>query len=191
MRYAVAGSSGQISVAPLNHPAMFVSLLSLGSLVLDVAPAALEVRFIDATGAVADSFTIAKNTPTPAPSPTATPLPAQHDTVVLPRKPISLAIAAGASEVRRTISFKVRNADLAPQKESPGHRVRLSASSRDCPAGMIEGAPDFDERTAGDQDETILAGGQTRKAALRLRLRAAEILAPSRAAPWRCTVQGN
>ncbi|HYD48774.1 MAG TPA: metallophosphoesterase family protein, partial [Terriglobales bacterium] len=27
--YAVAGSSGQISVAPLNHPAMFVSLLSL------------------------------------------------------------------------------------------------------------------------------------------------------------------
>ncbi|NIQ19604.1 MAG: hypothetical protein GTN95_05275, partial [Gammaproteobacteria bacterium] len=33
--YAVAGSAGQISGGPLNHPAIFVSLNVLGSMVLD------------------------------------------------------------------------------------------------------------------------------------------------------------
>src|SRR5437867_544770 len=33
--YAVAGSSGQTSYGPLNHPVMVTSLLSLGSLAID------------------------------------------------------------------------------------------------------------------------------------------------------------
>ncbi len=58
--YAVAGSSGQATGGALNHPAMFISLNNLGSLVLDVNGAQLDAKFIRETGAVADSFTLIK-----------------------------------------------------------------------------------------------------------------------------------
>jgi hypothetical protein len=58
--YAVAGSSGQTSGGLLNHPAMFVSLNSLGSLVLDVNGNRLDATFIDQAGVRRDYFTIVK-----------------------------------------------------------------------------------------------------------------------------------
>ncbi len=61
--YAVAGSSGQTSGGVLNHPAMFISLNSLGSLVLDIAGTRLDAKFLDQAGAVRDSFTILKGAP--------------------------------------------------------------------------------------------------------------------------------
>lgn len=60
--YGVAGSSGQISGGTLNHPAMFVSMNVLGSMVLDVNDGRLDARFIDNTGATRDYFTIRKGT---------------------------------------------------------------------------------------------------------------------------------
>ncbi|MDQ5858239.1 MAG: metallophosphoesterase [Acidobacteriota bacterium] len=75
--YAVAGSSGQASGGTLNHPAMFISLNQLGSMVLDVDGNRLDAKFLRETGAIDDSFTIVKGTaatPTPTPVvPTATP----------------------------------------------------------------------------------------------------------------------
>lgn len=62
--YAVPGSSGQTSGGTLNHPAMFVSLNVLGSMVLDVNGLSLNAKFLDNTGAVRDYFTINKGTPT-------------------------------------------------------------------------------------------------------------------------------
>ncbi len=64
--YSAAGSSGQTSGGPLNHPAMYLSLDVLGSLVLDVQGPRLDATFLDAAGATRDSFTIQK---TPPPSP--------------------------------------------------------------------------------------------------------------------------
>jgi acid phosphatase type 7 len=61
--YAVAGSSGQSSPGALNHPAMFISMSSLGSLVLDVTGNRLDAKFLRETGAVDDSFTIVKGLP--------------------------------------------------------------------------------------------------------------------------------
>ncbi len=58
--YAVAGSSGKISGGSLNHPAMFVSLNLLGSMVLDVAGNRLDATFLDDTGTVRDTFTMIK-----------------------------------------------------------------------------------------------------------------------------------
>jgi hypothetical protein len=58
--YIVAGSSGQVSGGKLNHPAMFISLNSLGSLVLDVNGPRLDGTFIDERAAVRDTFTIVK-----------------------------------------------------------------------------------------------------------------------------------
>lgn len=59
--YIVAGSSGKVSSADLDHPAMTVNLLELGSVVIDVDGARMDVVFLDETGAERDSFTIRKD----------------------------------------------------------------------------------------------------------------------------------
>lgn len=58
--YSVVGSSGKISGGSLNHPAMFVSLNALGSMVIDINGQVLSARFLDNTGATRDSFVIDK-----------------------------------------------------------------------------------------------------------------------------------
>jgi len=65
--YAVAGSSGQISGGLLNHPAMFISLNSLGSMVLDVDTNRLDAKFLNSAGGVADHFTLIKGSTPPSP----------------------------------------------------------------------------------------------------------------------------
>jgi len=64
--YAVAGSSGQASGGTLNHPAMYISLNSLGSMILDVNGSRLDAKFIDQTGATQDYFTLIKGGLIPA-----------------------------------------------------------------------------------------------------------------------------
>ncbi len=58
--YVVAGNAGQVTGGALNHPAMFISLNNLGSMVLDVNGNRLEAKFLRETGAVDDHFTIIK-----------------------------------------------------------------------------------------------------------------------------------
>ena len=65
--YAVAGSSGQISGGTLNHPAMFISLNDLGSMVLDVNGNTLDAKFLRENGAIVDYFRIVKGTVAPVP----------------------------------------------------------------------------------------------------------------------------
>jgi hypothetical protein len=56
----VAGSSGRVGPGPLNHRAMFVSLAELGSVVIDVDGAKLDLSFISEHGEKRDWFTIVK-----------------------------------------------------------------------------------------------------------------------------------
>jgi acid phosphatase type 7 len=65
--YSVAGSSGQISGGSLNHPAMFVSLNVLGSVVLDFSTNQLDFKFVNSSGAVQDYFTVIKDNAPPNP----------------------------------------------------------------------------------------------------------------------------
>jgi hypothetical protein len=58
--YTVAGSSGQASGGPLDHPAMLVNWNVLGSLVLDVNGNRLDATFLDDLGGIRDTFTIVK-----------------------------------------------------------------------------------------------------------------------------------
>ena len=58
--YSVAGSAGQISGGSLNHPAHFISLNNLGSLVLDVNGTTLTGTFVRENGATPDNFAIIK-----------------------------------------------------------------------------------------------------------------------------------
>jgi hypothetical protein len=63
--YTVAGSSGQISGGTLNHPAMFISLNVLGSVVLDFQDNRLDASFLNSSGVVQDTYAIVKSAPTP------------------------------------------------------------------------------------------------------------------------------
>src|SRR5262249_22264340 len=65
--YAVAGSSGQISGGTLNHPAMFISLNVLGSMVLDFNSNRLDAVFLNTNAVAQDHFTIIKANATPMP----------------------------------------------------------------------------------------------------------------------------
>lgn len=65
--YAVPGSAGKISGGPLDHPAMFISLNELGSLVLDINGPRLDATFVQPGGdppgtsfTTPDTFTIIK-----------------------------------------------------------------------------------------------------------------------------------
>jgi hypothetical protein len=69
--YAVPGSSGQTSGGTLNHPAMFISLNVLGSMVLDINGSRLDATFLDSTGGTRDTFSIVKGSGTPPPAPAA------------------------------------------------------------------------------------------------------------------------
>jgi hypothetical protein len=72
--YVVAGSSGKVSLQNeksakrgyLDHPAMFLSLPRLGSLVLDVDGNKLDATFLSETGERLDYFTIIKGKNPPA-----------------------------------------------------------------------------------------------------------------------------
>ena len=58
--YVVAGSSGKRKEGPFGHPAMVVSMATLGSMVLDVNGNRLDAMFLDSTGNLRDDFTILK-----------------------------------------------------------------------------------------------------------------------------------
>jgi hypothetical protein len=64
--YVVAGSSGQISDGTFNHPAMFISMSVLGSLIVDVVTNRMDVTFLDNTRTVRDVFAILKGPSAPA-----------------------------------------------------------------------------------------------------------------------------
>jgi hypothetical protein len=98
--YAVAGSSGQVSAGTLDHPAMFISLSELGSMVLDVDGNQLDASFLRDDGAITDSFTIVKTPANVAPAVSIT-SPANGASFTAPA---NIVIAAGASDTDGTIS---------------------------------------------------------------------------------------
>ena len=59
--YVTAGSSGQVTPAALNHPAMATSQALLGSLVVEVDGPRLDVTFLGANGQTHDAFTLSKH----------------------------------------------------------------------------------------------------------------------------------
>jgi hypothetical protein len=58
--YAVTGCSGWATFGSMDHPAMFSSILQMGSLVLDIDGDTLRGRFLRETGTIDDYFTIHK-----------------------------------------------------------------------------------------------------------------------------------
>ena len=65
--YVVAGTAGKRKSGPFGHPAMAVSMATLGSMVLDVNENRLDAMFLDSTGNLRDDFTILKGPDTTSP----------------------------------------------------------------------------------------------------------------------------
>lgn len=65
--YAVAGASGKTSGGSLDHPAMVLSISTLGSVVLDFNESRLDVKYLDSNTNVLDDFTILKGPDTTPP----------------------------------------------------------------------------------------------------------------------------
>jgi calcineurin-like phosphoesterase family protein/fibronectin type III domain protein len=100
--YTVAGSSGQTSGGSLNHPAMFLSLNLLGSVVLDFTTNRLDLQFLDSTGIVRDTFAIVKEASGPPAAPAGLTATASANQVNL-----SWNASAGAT------SYNVKRSDTA------------------------------------------------------------------------------
>jgi PKD repeat protein len=60
--YTIAGSAGNADPETSDHPASFVNLNEMGSVVLDVSGNRLDSTFLDMNGQVLDYFTISKET---------------------------------------------------------------------------------------------------------------------------------
>ena len=123
-----------------------------------------------------------------------------HDSGVLPIPPITATVPRGASSVAKMLTVKVFNADVLPVAETPGHTIQLIASDGDCPAGTITDLPDFDTKTSVRDDTVQLAGGNTAKAQVPIRLASSGTFTSfNKMAPARCnlsfhvvsTVAGN
>ncbi|MEY2408618.1 MAG: acid phosphatase type 7 [Verrucomicrobiota bacterium] len=82
--YCTTGSAGQTAGGALNHPAMFVSANTLGSVVLDIDGDRLDMKFLTSAGVVQDYFTILKG-----------------NQAVLPATPTNLtATLVGSNQIR-------------------------------------------------------------------------------------------
>jgi chitodextrinase len=105
--YVVSGSSSKVSSGTWNHPVMYIALATLGSLVLDVNGNRLDAIFLDATGAVGDSFTILKGPDT------------------FPPTVIAAAVVGGNTTVHVTFSERV---DPASAQNSANYALDYAAS---------------------------------------------------------------
>jgi hypothetical protein len=65
--YTVAGNAGQVTGGSLDHPAHFLSLNELGSMVVDVSSAKIDVVFLATNGVFRDHYTLLKRGPTTPP----------------------------------------------------------------------------------------------------------------------------
>jgi hypothetical protein len=86
--------------------------------------------------------------------------------------------------VFRSVSVIVRNEDVFPVRELPGHAIRLVVQSGTCPPDIVDGGADFEARQEGTQDTVEIEGGRKRRA--RILLRADARVMPS---PLRCTLR--
>ncbi len=87
-----------------------------------------------------------------------------HDSLLVPRRRARAVIRLGQPLVAKTVRVQVKNGDVSPSREKPGHIIRLVADDGTCPAGTVAGLPDFDRRLDGAQDSILVPGGQTRTA---------------------------
>jgi YVTN family beta-propeller protein len=105
-----------------------------------------------------------------------------HDSVILPVKPITAKIGAGKTSVTKKVKVKVRNADIVPAPEMPGHTIELNATA-DCPSLTVT-TPDF----GTGSNRIQLAGGEKATAVVEVTAFPSVFTSFNLKAPTRCTL---
>jgi len=115
-------------------------------------------------------------------------LPEIHDSVLFSIKPIHIRLPSGPEPTTRNLVLQVQNADVLPERETPGHVMRLSGSDGDCPAGTLSRMPDFEAGIGGVQDTKQVDGGLPATALADLTVSRATFAPVDRRVPVRCTL---
>lgn len=132
-------------------------------------------------------------TPTPTVRPTRTATPtsiSSHDSEirVAPQR-VTVQLEKGRAAVVKLVRVVVRNADVTPVRERPGHVIRVVVEPGDCPPQVVSGLPDFEQRSRGLQDRAVVAGGRTRRAVVSLLVDSAFFFTPAADRPSRCRLR--
>jgi cysteine-rich repeat protein len=112
-----------------------------------------------------------------------------HDSVLVPIDPIKITIPASQGVFSKVVPVQVRNADIEPKPERPGHVIQLIANDGDCPEGTIVGLPDFYRGTPGDQDSILVMGGTVKTAHVIVQVSRDAFPNLDNKVPQRCTLQ--
>lgn len=110
------------------------------------------------------------------------------DLVVLPRAAVTVRIPAGATEAKKSVPVRVRNARPANGFGSATAAVEVIARDGDCPPGTV-GSPDFDPKLAGAQPIRSLGRGERQSAWIPISVRASEVFTLSSKSVFRCTAE--
>jgi cysteine-rich repeat protein len=110
-----------------------------------------------------------------------------HDARIMPRRGVALTIPAKTLSVTRKLSIRVRNADPVQNAKKRTTPIQLTATSVDCPLGLIADVPDFNVRQPFAQDTVTLA--PRRNATAKLRLMASRFAFPKDGSPRHCTIR--
>jgi len=115
-------------------------------------------------------------------------LPESHDSVLFAPRPIDIRLPSGQEPTTRNLILKVQNADVLPERESPGHVMRLAGNDGDCPPGTISRMPDFEAGVGGVQDTAQVDGGLPVTAQADITVSRATFTPVDRRVPVRCTL---
>lgn len=110
------------------------------------------------------------------------------DSLVLPPRPLKVAVPQGQAAIETTVRVKVRNGDAPRGGPAPDHEVMLAASDGDCPPGTVASQPDFDDASSGSQSSIAVRRGRSKTAKLRLSL-SSTFASYNPLSPHRCHVQ--
>ena len=136
--YTVAGSSGKISGGTFDHPAMFISMSVLGSVVLDVNDDRLDATFLDSTGAILDYYTVHKGNDVTAPQLTSAEAPDDTSVQVVYSEPVDQTTAettgnytldGGATVSAAALGIERRSVMLTTSVLSPGAIYTVTVNS--------------------------------------------------------------
>jgi len=106
------------------------------------------------------------------------PTAAVHDSEIrLATRQVRLRLRSGRID-QANATVVVRNADVTPTRERPGHAMQLITDLGACPPSVLAAAADFDKQRAGTQDLLIVEGGRQQRAQVVLRADPSILSAP-------------
>lgn len=155
-------------------------------------PTVTATRTASATPTLTPTETVTPTqTPTAATTATlspTTPPTSMHDTVIVAPRPLKVRIGSGDTFTAATLKVNVRNTDILPAAEVPGHVAQLVAGDGSCPPGTVAGLPDFDRAQPGAQDTVMIAGGRAATAVIPLSISSAAFTSVNLDSPARCAL---